>query len=327
MNVDLPPALRDWLLRDSDPSVRAFVLSDLQGRPPGDPEVLAARSEIGRSGWAGRILAEQLPSGQWSSPGTGAHDLYVPKYTAANWRLLLLAELGATRTVPGVARAAELLLERWGGPTGDLGGEGSEVCVTGNAVRYLTLLGYGDRPEVARSLDWLVSSQRADGGWHCAPSEHGTLDAWEAMAAFAVLHPDRRTAPIRRAIERGAEFYLERGLLNEGGESYAPWGRLHYPNHYYYDYLVGLDFLTRLGYGTDARLAPALDRLEGARNAHGSWNLEAAHPDLPAEEEYQPRTPVYPIVLEPVGTPSRWITARALAVLARAGRLPPSPRG
>src|SRR3970282_1963084 len=73
------------------------------------------------------------------------------------------------------------------------------------------------------------------------------------MAAFGALPPRARSASVLRAIERGAEFYLERGLLREGRKPYAPWLRLHYPVHYYYDLLVGLDFLTALGYGDDRR--------------------------------------------------------------------------
>ena len=128
-----------------------------------------------------------------------------------------------------------------------------------------------------------------------------------------------RTAATDRAAARGAEFYLERGLLREGRTPYAPWWRLHYPNHYYYDLLVGLNLLVRLGHAEDRRLRPAVDRLVSMRRPDGSWNVDAVHPDVEGDD-YVPRTPVYPFVLELPGRPSRWITASALEVLRACGR-------
>src|SRR2546425_568998 len=129
----------------------------------------------------------------------------------------------------------------------------------------------------------------------------------------------KKTPPILRSIERGAEFYLERRLFREGPTPYRPWFRLHYPVHYYYDILVGLDVLTSLGYGADPRMRPALDRLEAMRNRGGSWNMDALHPDT-EDPAYQFRGPFYPLGLEVPGRPSRWITTTALHVLKRAGR-------
>ena len=318
--VALTPRLRNWLLsEEADPSLRHRVLRDVLGRPPDDPDVIRERKGIGRKGWAARILRLQHPQGQWDTAGTSAFELYHPKYVATNWRLLVLSDLGVNGRHPGVVKAVKLFLRRFGGPSGDLGGRKSEVCFTGNAVRMLARFGYLKDPGVQPAIDWLVRHQKSDGGWHCFRSRTGTLDCWEALAAFAALPPSHRSASIERAIERGAEFYLDRGLLREGRTPYAPWMRLHYPVHYYYDLLVGLDVLAALGYGEDRRMRPALDKLEGKRNRDGTWNLDAHHPDTEAPA-YQFRGPFYPFGLEVPGRPSRWITATALNLLRRSGR-------
>jgi hypothetical protein len=322
--MELTPSLRQWLLHESDPSLVYRLLTEVDGRTPDDPEVVAARSRVGAGGWAQRILSEQLASGAWASPTADSRGLYVPKYIATNWRLLVLSDMGLTRERPEIERAVQLVFAAHDRPDGDLGGTGSEVCFTGNAVRYLSRVGYGNEGPVRRSIDWLVATQKPDGGWHCDVSEGGTLDCWEALAAFASLPPAQRSAGVEASIRRGAEFYLERGLLREGPIPYPPWSRLHYPNHYYYDVLVGLDTLTRLGYGRDPRLGPALDLLESKRDPQGRWSLESNHPDLDEGADYSVRTPYYPLVLEPPGPPSRWITITALAVLRRAGRLTPT---
>jgi hypothetical protein len=91
--------------------------------------------------------------------------------------------------------------------------------------------------------------------------------------------------------------------------------------HYYYDLLVGLDFMTALGYGGDKRLAHALGVLREKRAADGTWSLEAVHPDVEGGVgdwyKAHPRQAPTPFALEEVGRPSKMITLRALTVLKR----------
>jgi hypothetical protein len=320
--VRISPTLQRWLTgREADPSVRVRYWLEVAGRSPRDPAVRAALREIGRTGWAAALLQDQWRDGHWVTPGSTGAELYRPKYVVTNWRAIVLADLGMTRADPRIRRTAELILLRWGGPKGDLSGRAGEICVTGNAVRTLVRFGYLDHPAVQRSIAWIARTQKRDGGWHCFPSRTGTLDGWEGLAALAEIPPDRRDDSVRRSIERGAEFYLERHLFDEGRPRYAPWYRLHYPNHYYYDGLVGLRILTRLGYGADPRLAPALAWLRSKRAPDGRWALDAVHPDLdPKGAGYGVRTVVFPMELEPPQQPSRWATVESLSVLARAAR-------
>lgn len=313
------PSIRRWLTgAESDPSVRWRFLTEVEGSGEADAAVRRARKEIGREGWAARLLHGQFPDGHWATPGSSAEELYYPKYVVTNWRLIVLADLGMTAKDRRVRRAAELLLRRWGGKGGDLSGRTGEVCSTGNGVRTLIRFGYLDHPTVQRSIRWLVRTQKRDGGWHCFPSRTGTLDGWEGLAAMAEIPESARDAPVRRSIERGAEFYLERRLMDEGKVRYPPWFRIHYPTHYYYDLLVGLRMLTRLGYGSDPRLKPALAWLIGRRRSDGTWALDADHPDLDPElGGYSFDGPVSPLRLEAPGYPSRWATVEALGVLAR----------
>jgi hypothetical protein len=322
MTMRVPPRVEKWLIGPkSDPSLRARYWLDVEGRAATDARVRAAVKQIGKVGWAADLLSLQLPDGQWATPGTSATELYRPKFVATNWFAIVLAELGMTRNDPRIARTAQLLIDRWSRKRLDLSGRAGEICVTGNAVRTLVKFGYLDDPSVQRSIAWILKTQKSDGGWHCFPARSGTLDGWEGLAALAEIPVDQRDTAIQRSIARGAEFFLDRHLSEEGKVRYAPWFRIHYPNHYYYDLFVGLRMLTRLGFGADPRLAPALRWLGKKRGRDGTWSLDAVHPDIdPVLAGYQYDHIMFPMELEPVGTPSRWATTEALAVLARVDR-------
>ncbi len=308
----------EWLLEEAQPSIRYLALTQLLHRAADDPEVRSTREAIPRRGWAADILAHQDPAGWWVS----SKSLYQPKYLSTNWMLLVLADLGLTREDPRIKKAAELWMRRFATKDGGFGGEGmgrGHLCVVGNTARALVQYGYADHPKVRSAFEWLETNRSHLGGWSCFGSGRN-LDSWEGMSAFAVYPRSKWTAGMKRAVEDGAEFFLQRELHKQG-DRYAPWFRFHYPVHYYYDLLVGLDFMTALGYGHDPRLKVALAALEEKQRADGTWNLEAVHPDLEGgmAEWYQkhPKQAPTPFSLEQPGQPSKMITLRALRVLDR----------
>jgi hypothetical protein len=310
------PRIRKWLTGPkSDPSVRVRYWTEVEGRDHRDAEVQKALKSIGRSGWAASLLQYQLPQGQWTTPGTSVPELLRPRYIATNWQAIVLSDLGMTRSDPRIQKTAERILS-WRQEV--LKANDAELCFAGNATRTLIQFGYLDHPVVQQWIAWLVRNQKSDGGWHCFPFRSGTLDAWEGLAALAEIPEDSRDDSVRRAIDRGAEFYLKRKLMHQGAAGYAPWFRIHYPNHFYYDLLVGLRILTRLGHGGDPRLAPALRWLRAKRARDGTWALDAAHPDLNEADAYLFRQPVFPLMLEAPLAPSQWATVEALSILTRA---------
>ncbi len=311
-------AVLDWLLEPSQPSIEYLTLRHLLDRPETDSEVIAAKRRIAEEGWAADLLAERLEGGSWVDP----NQLYQPKYVSTNWKLLILSDLGLSREIPAIRESCELWMQRFSkvdGGFGSDGSSGSHLCVVGNTARALLKFGYSDEPRVTTAMEWLATHASKNGGWSCWGSGRN-LDSWEGLSAFAHYPTARWTPSMHLAVGKAAEFYLDRELHRQG-DRYEPWYRFHYPIHYYYDLLVGLDLLTSLGYGADHRLRFALGILLKKRRRDGRWMLDAVHPDIegPIAEWYQahPKRRPVPFALESVGQPSKMITLTAYRILSR----------
>src|SRR5579863_2534617 len=81
----------NWLLEESQPSIRYLALTELLGKSRSDPEAMAAKRDMAERGWAKEILEKQTPGGYWideeslySGPmrkvWIAEKNLYFPKY-------------------------------------------------------------------------------------------------------------------------------------------------------------------------------------------------------------------------------------------------------
>jgi hypothetical protein len=291
--VPADPVL-SWLLEPSQPSIRYLALTNILGRKETDSDVRETRANIPKTGWAADILARRDPGGWWYRE---RHPLY-PQF-------LSTACGGRVKGRPAPVQHA---------------------CYAGNMVRSLIKFGYADDPRVRKGLEWLVRTAHPKGGWSCwnfgdGPGKGRNLDGWEELSAFAPYPRSKWTPAMKACVERGAEFFLEKEL-HDPKAPYEPRYRFHWPVHYFYDVLVGLDLLTALGYTDDPRLAFALDLLKKKRRPDGRWNLDAVHPDDPALETFfleHPEKRFVPLSFETARRPSKMITLRALTVLSRVG--------
>ena len=312
-------SVMEWLTEPEQPAARYLAMRDLMGAS--GSELRDAWKEIPARGWVEKILRKRHGGGYW----VRGEDLYRPKYHSTNWMLLALSDLGVTRELPWLAESAEMWRDTYARPDGGFdqpGAEKSELCLVGNTARALVKFGYQDDPKVKRAFEWLVKNQKPNGGWHCW-GKNGVIDGWEGMSAFAVYPREKWTRSMKAAVGRGLEFYLERRLLRQG-RRYDPWYRLHFPYHYYYDVLVGLEFITALGMGDDPRAAAAVKVIKQKRLRGSRWLMDAVHPDYLNGGRLPRWWPKYshrlqPFSLEKAGEPSKMITLRALRVLRRLG--------
>lgn len=303
----------DWLLSEDQPSIRYRTLTELLCRSKSDPEVKDAKSKIPQTGWAASILSERHPEGWWVRDWSH----FTPNFTSTTWMLLILSDLGLNIEFPEIRQSCELWMKmkplRYGPGTEvqDLSLKTVHLCSAGIATRALVRFGYADDPRVRRTLEWFAEIAHPKGGWSHFGSGRN-LDSWHALGALAAVPRSKRSAAMQRAADSGAEYFLECELHKQGAR-YPPWYRFHYPVHYYYDILVGLDTVTALGYGDDPRLKSALSLLAKKRRSDGRWLLDAIHPESGGNKN--PAS----FHLENAGEPSKMITLTALMVLDRIG--------
>ena len=297
-------SVSDWLL-DSDPSIRWQVMRDLTDTP-GDV-VVAERSRVAAEGWGARLLEEQRADGQWGD-GERAPFWWTNMYT-----LVFLRDLGIDPTNARTRRAIDVVRDRvtWGPYFGDspfFEGE-VEPCINGRVVALGAY--FGERSD--RLVDRLLGEQLGDGGWNCEAergsvrsSFHTTLCVLEGLLAFERAFGASSTITDARA--HGQEYLFERRLLRRlsTGDIIDPsWTQFVFPPLWHYDVLRALDYLRDAGVRPDERIDEAVRIVLDRRQPDGRWLLDARHKDTLYEE-----------IAGPVGSPNRWITLRALRVLA-----------
>ncbi|MBC7264360.1 MAG: hypothetical protein H5T64_08360 [Chloroflexi bacterium] len=301
----------EWLLGEDEPSVRYFTLVHLLDRPVNLPEVRKARAAISNSATVRAIIAAQHPEGYWAKPDS----TYWPKYTSTIWQLIILSELGLTKTEPAVQKGVAYMQEAIAAIGAPGAYEQGEViwCYSGNVVRFLNLFGYDNEPATRAALARLMEAIEEHPGWGCRHNDdEAAACLWGAvkvLRALATVPSEQRTPRIERVIADAAERLLSTDYVAASASAgttengwVSDWLRFGFPSFYESDLLEALLACCELGCGSDPRAKALWGLVESKRQANGRWRLENSfngrmHTDI-----------------EALGQPSKWITLRALRV-------------
>lgn len=300
-----------WLVEEDDPSVRYFTLARLLDRLEDDPEVRAAREAIKVSHQVRAILDAQRPAGYWGRDKRPYHGVI--------WHLIVLEHLGYQTDDVRVHQSVEYLLANAqmedGAFSADKYERGrSEVvpCFTANAVRLLHWFGYGEDPRTVSALDYLLRTQRDDGGWLCSERVKKTHACFwataKALRALEALPPNQHTAQVAEAVQRAVTLFLDNGLYHhhsEFGKVSTSWFQFARPLLVSTDVLEILELVAPYVSPDDQRIQEGLNLVLEKQDHRGRW---------PAEREIPVRK-TFPIRFETVGQPSKWVTLGALDML------------
>jgi hypothetical protein len=308
--TDPKQAVVRWLL-SSDPSIRWQVMRDLTGAP--EDEVAAERARVADEGWGARLLDRQQRDGNW-----GGGPWVFRSWASTMETLMLLRELGLDPDAPRVRQAVALVRDHsdWGpyhGHSPFFEGE-SEPCINGRVLACGAY--FGEASE--RLVDRLLGEQLPDGGWNCdaPPSSRSSFNSTLCVLE-GLLEYEKANGPASAVTDarlRGQEFLLRRNLFRslssgqvierdrKGG---SDWRDFAFPTRWHYDVLWALDYLRKAGVARDERAADAVALVAGKQRGDGRWMLDHRHAGRDHfRMEGRP------------GSASRWISLRALRVLA-----------
>ncbi len=328
--------LSSWLLESENLGVRYLALRDLVGLPAEDRELLSARKAAHKVGQIAVILSNMEKEGYWVKPGPG----YNPKYSSTAWSIILLAQLGASPARDQrIEQACKYLLDHMaeGGQftTSSSGAPSGTVdCLQGNLCWSLMEMGVDD-PRLKKAYEWMARTVTGDGiapmedrdapvryyAYKCGPNfacgvNNKSACAWggcKVMLAFSRWPVQRRTALIKKAIQRGAEFFfsVDPATANYptrlGDKPSRNWWKFGFPVFYITDLLQLAEALVGLGYGQDPRLANTLDLIRDKQDEKGRWLLEYDY------------TGKMWVDFGKKKAPNKWVTLRALRVLKAVG--------
>jgi hypothetical protein len=290
-------------------------MRDLRGRP--EAEWSAERIKVETEGWGARLLALEDEDGQWAGGAHFPHD-YVwggpeegQPWTSTSHSLTQLRNFGLDPTSVSAQRAVLLIGEncRWeyaGEPYWD--GE-VEPCINGMTVANGSYFGV----DVSPIVDRLLGERLDDGGWNCE-AENGsvrtsydtTINVLEGLLQYE--RTNGATVETREARRTAEELLLERQLflrLSTGEPADDDFLLFRNPSRWQYDVLRGLDYFRTTGAKPDPRLDAAIDLVRSKRGADGRWLLDK-----------NPEGRTWFDVDDGPGLPSRWVTLRAMRVLA-----------
>lgn len=294
-----------WLL-SGDVAVQYQAGRDLLG-----DERSELRRRIASEGVAAAILAAH------TEPGWG-RGFYEPKWTCPHYSLLELRDLAVARDHPVCVGEVRGAIERHKGGDGGFNPadsvKESDVCMNGMFLAYGCY--FGADPAGLRSIvDFVLGQRLEDGGFNCranrsgarVSSVHSTTSVIEGLSEYLNSGHAYRVAEVRDAIGTGTASLLARHLYqrrSSGEPIRMEFTRLHHPTRWHFDVLRGLDVLRSAGTTYDDRLDAALDVVRRHRRSDGRWAAAAQYPGQ------------VHVAYPRAGQPNRWVTLRALRVLA-----------
>jgi hypothetical protein len=297
----------EWLL-EGDPAIGWQVMRDLQGA--NESTYGAVRARVADCGWGRQVLDRQDPDGLWS------RSLYNGKWTSTAYSLYLLKLLGLP------PRHRQALLGCWRLIEGGLYegreirfGRHQDVSDLGVTALVLSLCAYFgfEHDSLSAIAGYLLDRQRPDGGWQPDDSPAAADYTFETTLIVLDALFQCRDLPgagpeggaFEATVDSGRRFLLDHELYLESGKPIKPgWTSFSFPPYWFYDVLTALDYFQASGAPPDPGARGAVESVRNRRGSDGKWRLGTRHQGRTFFE------------MEPAGLSSRWVTLRALRVLA-----------
>jgi len=267
----------DWLLEESNPSVRYFALRWLLDKTENDEVVVKAKQAVAKSAPVQKLIARQKPDGYWGADARPHHSTEGP--------LTLLLWLGAPKNL-AIEKAMKYRIDSCLSKDGAYGIQMKDrtVLLPCHGAQLLTLMvryGYATDPRTRKLLQWLVDTQESDGVWCCTSKVKRFPCLWATADVLRALNnlPARwLTKPVRAARDQGVELFLNSALWRyEKHKPSKDWFLFGYPLRWTSDVLDVLELTAPFATPTDERIQDGLNLVLSKQDRLGRWACEK-HP-------------------------------------------------
>ncbi len=309
--------LIDWLLEEDNPSIRYWTLRDLLQLNETDPQVERAKAKIPLSKEIQLVFAKnEINGGPLWSRSDG--NIYWGSFSTGNL-LVFLAETGLTKEDRRIDELVKFVFpyqSKEGFFKLSPKGPGWWSCNTATTLGALLRFGYGNDERVEKGIEWLLRTQRPDGGWYCTknalkggPKEwldscpHSVLNVLWAFMKTPGLRDRKELVPAVEFLLRHWETkapipQVDRGRYGIGSR----FRRIRYPLFEYhllkYAYILShYDLVLK-----DKRFREAVELLMSKQDSRGRWKIDKPYRGW-EELEFGKE-----------GSPSKWATLNALRV-------------
>jgi hypothetical protein len=329
------------LLESTEPSLRWKTRVNILGEDRKSAAIQKLETEIKNSPRVKALLQKVDKTGHMTI------NVYA-KWQGAQWVFMTLVDIGYPRGDKHLQATADELLDVWleerffnefvaeSKPDAykklrtaiPLMQGRHRTCASqqGNALYTLLKLGLEDK-RIHQLVERLLYWQWPDGGWNCDKDPGAdtstfihTLWSMRGLHAYAQETGEKKAAA---AVKRAAEVFLTRNLYKRASNGKVireEFTKLHYPLYWHYDILGALKVFAEIGITKDKRLNDALDLLEEKELPTGGWPAEARY-----YTKVSDKVSLGADYVDWGGTSSKkmneWVTADALAVLQKFGRL------
>lgn len=339
----VPAATIEWLLEPENPAVAVLTRRVLLGKQD-DGKARALWSRRNEYAPVAAILDAMKPDGSWDVPSRDYQ-----KYRGSLWQIHLLGELWADGEDERIRRAARYAFSRqladgsWSATNARA--PGSIPCLTANVARGLARLGFARDERVVAALGYLASLYRELGIVSCGQTYGYNLNGYchmltpKILLFLAEIPPElwppgalelrdecisklREKEVVRCLPEESREFtelvwstpsderseQLRDDFLADHPELHYKdkpgWLRFGYPLSYNSDAVEALAALAGAGEKLRPEYAHALDLVRSQADPQWRWKLRNSLNGKMWGD------------VEKKGAPSKWLTLRALSVLA-----------
>jgi hypothetical protein len=297
----------DWLLEDSNPSVRYFTLRWLFNLPDEDPDVIAAAESINQSAPIQKLLSRQRTEGYWGSDDRPHHGTK---------RFLLLMLWLGYQGDGNVKKAMEYLINGCllddGAYAIELKGRAVKLpCHGADLLRLMFWSGYEKDPRTKKLLNWLVKTQGEDGIWPCVSKKRPFSCLWatvDVLRAYQDLPSDWLSLQVEHSRRLAIEQILDSNLYQYGKGKPSPrWFEFGFPLRFDTDILEVLELLAPHVSPEEEQIQEGLSLVLDRQTADGFWLCEK-HPK-------GGRWMKQFFEFEEIGQPSKWVTLHSLRML------------